>query len=90
MRYILLHTPCAHPPHTGLTKIEQVMVEGLPPVYQRALSTMGAQLVEDSLNDYPVHQFKPEDLRTADRMGYEVKNIQITATGLAVHLVPRR
>jgi Protein of unknown function (DUF1439) len=71
-------------------KIEQVMVEGLPPVYQRALSTMGAQLVEDSLNDYPVHQFKPEDLRTADRMGYEVKNIQITATGLAVHLVPRR
>jgi len=70
-------------------KVEQVMVEGLPPVYQRALSGVGAQLVEDSLNDYPVHQFKPEDLRTADRMGYEVKDIQITTTGLAIHLVPR-
>lgn len=70
-------------------KVEQVMVEGLPAVYQRALSTMGAQLVEDSLNDYPVHQFKPEDLRTADRMGYEVKDIQITSTGLAIHLAPR-
>ncbi|KGM40274.1 hypothetical protein JY96_10180 [Aquabacterium sp. NJ1] len=70
-------------------KVEQVMVEGLPPVYQRALSTMGAQLVQDSLNDYPVHQLKPEDLRATDRMGYEVKDIQITATGLAVHLVPR-
>lgn len=70
-------------------KVDQVMVEGLPPVYQRALTTMGAQLVEESLNDYPVHQFKPEDLRAADRMGYEVKDIQITATGLAVHLVPR-
>lgn len=70
-------------------KVEQVMVEGLPPVYQRALSTMGAQLVQDSLNDYPVHQLRPEDLRATDRMGYEVKDIQITATGLAVHLVPR-
>lgn len=70
-------------------RIEQVMVDGLPQVYQRALSTLGAQLVEDSLNDYVVHQLKPEDLRTADRMGYEVKDVQITATGLAIHLVPR-
>lgn len=70
-------------------KIEQVTVDDLPPVYQRALSTLGAKLVEDGLNDYPVHQFKPEDLRTADRMGYEVKDIQITTTGLAIHLVPR-
>lgn len=71
-------------------KVEQVKVEGLPPVYQRALSTLGAQLVEDSLNDYPVHQFKPEDLRTADRMGYEIKDVQVTASGLAVHLAPRQ
>ena len=27
VRYVLLHTPCAHPPHTGLARIEQVMGE---------------------------------------------------------------
>lgn len=70
-------------------KVEKVMVEGLPAVYQRALSTLGTQLVEDSLNNYTVYQFKPEDLRTADRMGYEVKDVQITTGGLAIHLVPR-
>lgn len=70
-------------------KIEKVDIEGLPPVYQRALSGMGAQFAEESLQDYPVHQFKPEDLRAADRMGYEVKDILVTATGIAVHLSPR-
>lgn len=70
-------------------RIEQVAVEGLPPVYQRALSNLGAKLVEETLNDYPVHQLKPEDLRTADRLGYQVKDIAVTRTGLAVHLIPR-
>lgn len=70
-------------------RIEQVEIDGLPPAYQKALTGMGAQFAEESLQDYPVHQFKPEDLRTADRMGYEVKDILVTATGLAVHLSPR-
>lgn len=70
-------------------RIEQVAVEGLPPVYQRALSNLGAKLVEETLNDYAVHQLKPEDLRTADRLGYQVKDIAVTRTGLAVHLIPR-
>lgn len=70
-------------------KIEQVSVDGLPPMYQKALTNMGARLAEESLQDYPVHQFKPEDLRTADRMGYEVKDIQVTKSGLAIHLAPR-
>lgn len=70
-------------------KVEQVAVEGLPAVYQRALTNLGAKLVEETLNDYTVHQLKPEDLRTADRLGYEVKDIAVTRTGLAVHLVPR-
>lgn len=70
-------------------RIEQVAVDGLPPVYQRALSNLGAKLVEETLNDYPVHQLKPEDLRTADRLGYQVKDIAVTRTGLAVHLIPR-
>ena len=70
-------------------RIEQVAVEGLPPVYQKALTNLGAKLVEETLNDYAVHQLKPEDLRTADRLGYQVKDIAVTRTRVAVHLVPR-
>jgi len=70
-------------------KIEQVNVEGLPPVYQRALTNLGAQVVQEQLQDYPIHHFKPEDLRNADRMGYQVGDIKVTRTGLAVDLTPR-
>ena len=70
-------------------KVEKIQVEGLPPVFQRQLSTAGAQFIEDSLQDYAVHQFKAEDLRNADRMGYQVGEIVVTATGLAVHLAPK-
>jgi hypothetical protein len=70
-------------------KIEQVDIAGLPTYYQKMLTGLGARFAEDTLQDYPVHQFKPEDLRSADRMGYEVKDIQVTASGLAVHLSPR-
>jgi hypothetical protein len=70
-------------------KVEQVAVDGLPAMYQRALTTLGAKLAEETLQDYAVHQLKPEDLRTADRLGYQVKDIAVTRTGLAVHLVPR-
>lgn len=70
-------------------RVEQVAVEGLPPAYQKALTNLGAKLVEETLNDYTVHQLKPEDLRAADRLGYQVQDITVTRTGLAVHLVPR-
>ena len=70
-------------------KIEQVQVEGLPPVYQRALTNLGAQMAEEQLQDFPVHHFKPEDLHSADRMGYQVGDISVTKTGLAVKLTPK-
>jgi hypothetical protein len=70
-------------------RIEQINVEGLPPVYQRALTNLGAQLVEDQLQDYPIHHFKPEDLRSADRMGYQVGDIKVTKNSLGIQLVPR-
>jgi hypothetical protein len=70
-------------------KIEQVHVEGLPPVYQRALSNLGGQVAEDQLQDFPIHHFKPDDLRSADRMGYQVGDISVTKTGLAVKLTPK-
>ena len=57
---------------------------------QRYLTKLGAWIAEDRLQDFPVHQFKPEDLRTADRMGYEVGHIQVTDKGLEVRLNPKK
>jgi hypothetical protein len=71
-------------------KIDQVELEGFPPVFQQALTTLGAPLVEQNLQGHVVRQLKPEDLRQADRMGYQVDDIKVTATGLAVHLSPRK
>lgn len=71
-------------------KVEDVFFDGLPAAYQATLTNLSARLAEDALQDHVVHQFKPEDLRTADRMGYEVKDVKVTDNGLAVYLVPRR
>lgn len=74
---------------TGV-KVEQVAIEGLPELYQKGLTRLGAAMAESRLQDQVVHHFKPEDLRSADRMGYEVGEIRVTATGLAIGLQPRR
>ena len=71
-------------------KVDQINVAGLPSSASRYLTKMGAWLAQDKLQDYPVHQFKPEDLRSADRLGYEVGDIQVTDQGLEVHLNPKK
>lgn len=53
------------------------------------LGNVGRMLVEDQLEGYPIYRFKPEDLRTADRLGYTVGGIDVTAQGLLVHLQPK-
>jgi len=73
---------------TGV-KIEQVDVDGLPALFQQGLTRLGAAVAEERLQDQAVHHFKPDDLRSADRMGYEVGEIRVTATGLAIKLTPR-
>ena len=71
-------------------KVDQIGLAGLPTTLQRYLTRLGAWIAEDKLQDYPVHQFKPEDLRTADRLGYEVGDIKVTDKGLEVHLNPKK
>lgn len=75
-----------------LTKVhvDQINLAGLPASAQRYLTRLGAWIAEDKLQDYPVHQFKPEDLRSADRLGYEVGDINVTDKGLEVHLNPKK
>lgn len=70
--------------------VDQISLAGLPAGMQRYLTKLGAWIAEDRLQDFPVHQFKPEDLRTADRLGYEVGAIQVTDKGLEVKLTPKK
>lgn len=68
------------------TQVEQVDIGALP----KAVTTrLGVWLAEEKLRDYPVHRFKPEDLRTADRLGYQVDSIKVAEKALVVRLVPR-
>lgn len=71
-------------------KVDQISLAGLPAAAQRYLTKLGAWIAEDQLRDFPVHHFKPEDLRSADRLGYEVGDIKVTDQGLEVHLNPKK
>lgn len=70
-------------------RAESIRVDKLPRAYQDLLRVAGAPLVEEALSDFTIHQFKPDDLRQADRLGYEVRDIRVTRSGLAIHLAPR-
>lgn len=70
-------------------RAESIRVDKLPKAYQDLLRVAGAPLLEEALSDFPIHQFKPEDLRQADRLGYEVQDIRVTRSGLAIRLAPR-
>lgn len=69
--------------------VDRIHIEGMPQGFQQMLLDLGNKLAREHLQDYPIHQFKPEDLRAADRMGYQVDDIRVTQSGLAVHLSPR-
>lgn len=69
--------------------VDRIHIEGMPEGFQQMLLDMGNKLAREHLQDYPIHQFKPDDLRAADRMGYQVGDIRVTKNGLAVQLAPR-
>jgi hypothetical protein len=69
--------------------IDKLAIAGLSEATQRQWTKLGAMLAQEKLQDYPIHQFKPEDLREVDRRGYQVEDIRVTAAGLSVKLVPK-
>jgi len=69
--------------------IDKVAIAGLSEDTQRQWTRIGAMLAQEKLQDYPIHQFKPEDLREVDRHGYQVDELRVTAAGLSVKLVPK-
>lgn len=69
--------------------IDKLAIAGLSEATQQQWTKLGAMLAQEKLQDYPIHQFKPEDLNELDRRGYQVEDIRVTAAGLSVKLVPK-
>lgn len=69
--------------------VSKVEINGASTFTSNALGNLGKMLVEDQLEGYAIYRFKPEDLRSADRWGYTVGNIDVAAQGLMVHLQPK-
>jgi hypothetical protein len=70
--------------------LDEVSLPTLSPVFLDSLKRLGNQVARDALQGLVVRQLKPEDLRQADRLGYEVSALRVTATGLAVDLNPKK
>jgi hypothetical protein len=70
--------------------LDEVSLPTLSPVFLDSLKRLGNQVARDALQGLVVRQLQPEDLRQADRLGYEVSALRVTATGLAVDLIPKK
>jgi hypothetical protein len=70
--------------------LDEVSLPTVSPVFLDSLKRLGNQVARDVLQGFVVRQLKPEDLHQADRLGYEVAALRVTATGLAVDLVPKK
>ena len=69
--------------------IDKLAIAGLSEAMQQQWTKLGGMLAQEKLQDYPIHQFKPEELREVDRRGYQVEDLRVTAAGLSVKLVPK-
>jgi hypothetical protein len=66
-------------------RAERVVVQGLAPADAAQLQEIGGALAAEALRDYPLHTFRPEEMRAGLRR-FSVESITVTDTGLRVQL----
>ena len=69
-------------------RMEGFLVDGVPSSYAQQLRGAGTQIAETMLQDLVVHQFKPEDLRTVEGLGYQPGTRKVVPGGLRLQLDP--
>ena len=67
-------------------RIEQVDVENVPPLWQRALEKISQTVGASALDGVVLHRFTPEQLARAQ--GRRPGEIRVTSTGIRVELLP--
>ncbi|WP_168708526.1 DUF1439 domain-containing protein [Hydrogenophaga sp. PAMC20947] len=69
-------------------RMEGFQLSGAPVSYAQQLRGAGTQIAETMLQDLVVHQFKPEELRRVDGLGYQPGVLKVVPGGLRLQLDP--
>ncbi|WP_228124557.1 DUF1439 domain-containing protein [Glaciimonas soli] len=67
--------------------VDQVDVYGLPAQYTQQLTAIGSLIAQQVLQNYPIHTFRTEDLRIANK-SFEPGAITVQSDGIAVEVNP--
>lgn len=70
-------------------RIDSAAIDGLPLSANRYLTQFAASLSQELLQGLTVYRVPDEDLGRAERLGYRVDKISVTARGLEILLVPK-
>lgn len=69
-------------------RVEEFRLPGLPPALQPRASRLGDLVAQSLLQDFPIHRFKPEDLRAAGRWGWQPGELRVVPGGVQLQLDP--
>lgn len=69
-------------------RLDGIDLQGTPSVYAQPLRGAVNQLAENLLQGLVVHQFKPQELRLVEGMGYQPGVLTVVAGGLRLQLDP--
>lgn len=70
-------------------QVDRLDVSGAPSALESQLTRVANLLAEQMLQDYPVHRFRPEDLRGLKGLRYVPAGIRVTSSGVAINLEPQ-
>lgn len=87
--FALRYEPGDHTIRLDQVRLDELAMPTLPSYFLDALQRLGNQVARDALQGFVIKKLRPEELQRADRLGYEVKGLRVTAGGLAIDLVPK-
>jgi hypothetical protein len=90
MDYALRYEEASQAVHLTQVKVGRLELEGASAQMQPVIDWLGPLLAEQVLNDQPIYRLRPEDLRSAEGLGYKPGAVTVTARGVEITLAPIR
>jgi Protein of unknown function (DUF1439) len=69
-------------------RIDRFDIDGAPALLRQQLDRVGVLLAEQTLNERPVYTLRPKDVEAIQGRGYQPTDLRVTASGLALTLLP--
>lgn len=70
-------------------RVDRLDVSGAPSALESQLARVANLMAEQMLQDYPVHRFRPEDLRGLQGLRYVPAGMRVTHSGVSISLEPQ-